>query len=254
MRIIAALVALALPATTLASETYANPYEAECRTELGFTGNIVPPGLPRAKLRNCIRRKTTEARRAGTLTNTHRDRVRQKQQTENIQQKAEEKINQSFDAVLTPVKTTAQMLEKLCREELNLGKQKLQPGPMKGNLIKCIRLKTATRKKEQDVRRKRSTVQRRQGSLFQKVLSKQVSDEKDAQKERFTKVRNRLQSQTKVDPKQFRTIRDSFKVRTDFRRPRSYRSRTNRNKRAAECRTVAASQWAACIQRALERE
>lgn len=248
------LVLLLLPTAVLAEEdeapVYGNPYEAECREELDIPPGEVRPGPTKGKLRRCLRVKAADARRSGVHDRSSRKNVTNAQRE--IQKQIEERLPEvQSTETLIPKKTTGQMLDQICREELGLLNQTLRPGPLKEKLIRCVRLKSANQRKENDIRRKRSTVERRQSTLLDKVKEIEKVKEEKAQMQRADRTKRRIQSQPRIDPGAFQEIRDNARVRTDFARKRGLRSRTVKRNNAANCRRVPASEWAKCIREAL---
>ena len=237
--IIAALVPSGVFAGVDLQSTHA--LEMACREELGIVGVELQPGVVKGNFRRCIRLKTAEIKREN-------DTIR-KRTSRSIQQEEVLEIPETTPLRYDPMLRDTYV--KDCRKQLGIGeKEVVQPGPKLGTLKRCIERKTSEANRK-NTRRKRDTVLRR---------SRQISTEEKMRKEAGLErelrrldiqQRNRLQTQTKANPRRLKAIRESYRVKSLYTHERKD-GRAAKKQRAENCRKVSAKKWSSCIREALQ--
>ena len=240
-----------LPTLVFAQEPhYGNPYEETCRNELHIPTGEIAPGVTRSKLRDCMREKAAQIRRKSRSPRV-RSSVSEKQEAVGERELKRQEENLKQGKTSTFMKNVH---EDACRKKMGLTGITVPPGPILGQLRRCINRESAAAAKAARSEKKRQTVRERQEALHKKILQKEIGKEVEESKKRSEAVRTRLIRQSKAPSSRFKNIRDANRVRIDFSRPRAADSRTVQRNKAMQCRRVSASKWAECIRKALSDE
>lgn len=248
MSIVATLSIMQAMAGIASAQTYGNPYELECREELGLIGKELQPGPTKNSLRNCIRTKTFAKRAAKEQARSVRAGTTRQQQI--LNQVLQEQQNTIPEDGLGSSALRTQF-EQECREHLGIGaKEVLHPGPVRGSLERCIERKTSKASRETDATRRRDAVQQKQQELLQQTLKKQQELLQEELDERDVLRRTRLNTQPTINARSLREIAKPTRAQPYYNTKRIDNDATRRED-AEQCRGVPAAEWGKCIHDAL---
>jgi hypothetical protein len=140
-----------------------------------------------------------------------------------------------------------------CREKLGIGaKDVVRPGRKLAALKKCVARMRSEANRNASMRRRRNTVKLRSREIGTIEKQRKEADLQIELKRLDKKQRTRIQTQKKADPRRLRMIRETYRVRSFFTNP-AFKTRSNQQMKAQECRKGPAKDWGACIRDALKK-
>ena len=227
-------------------------YEEECKKELGIDpAATITPGLTLGKLRDCIRNRTAEAKRAEAEPTrpTLRNRI------ERALQNALKLQQETGSAAVDRPAMSSRTFDLRCREMLGIASDEvLLPGLRKRELLQCIDNMHSEESRTANLRRRRGTVLDRTRTVGDKVLETETERLRGKLESTGAAARFRINTQKPIDADRLQNIRDSLRARTDFSAEYRRDSDAEKRQRAEQCRKVPTSEWAACIREALKED
>lgn len=245
-----ALIIGLLPLPALARDMSA--FELQCREALNMGTREIQPGPQKGKLRDCIRDLAAAARHPKkTIADEARQQLRKDQALERAERLQTSTV--SDQARVFDVNAVRQQYDQECREQLHIDEGvTVPPGPLLGQLLRCVERKVSIASREANAVRRRSSVEELKQEVHQRIQQREEGEFTEELRYQSTLRRERLNSQRPPSTTRFLNIRQSGRAQTNFSEAYIEGSTAQKRNQADQCRSVPARERAACIREALQ--